>query len=214
MDVSRDGRMLFDRRAQRREIVAVAAGMARERNLTWLDWSFPTGLSDDGKQILFDEQGAIAGSNGHPIYLRPSDGSPPALLGEGASFDLSPDGRWALTTSFPKSDELILLPTGPAAPRPLGKPGLNYQWARFFPDGHRLLATANEPGRGPRLFVQEISGGKPRAISPEGLTAFGYFPISPDGRSIAATGPDRRIAIYSVEPAEPRPIPGSSPTRL
>ncbi len=211
MDVSRDGRMLFDRRAQRREIVAVVAGMARERNLTWLDWSFPTGLSDDGKQILFDEQGAIAGSKGYPIYLRPSDGSPPALLGEGASYDLSHDGRWAVTTSFPKSDELILLPTGPSTPRPLGKPGLNYLWARFFPDGRRLLATANEPGRGPRLFVQEVSGGKPRAISPEGVTAFGYFPISPDGRSIAATGPDRRIAIYSVEPGEPRPIPGFEP---
>jgi hypothetical protein len=213
MDVSRDGRLLFDRRAQRREIVAVAAGMAREHNLTWLDWSFPTGLSEDGKQVLFDEQGAIAGSNGYPIYLRPSDGSPAALLGQGASFDLSRDGRWALTAPFPKSDELILLPTGPAAPRPLGKPGLNYQWARFFPDGHRLLATANEPGRGPRLFVQEVSGGKPRAISPEGVTAFGS-PISPDGRSVAATGPDRRIAIYSVEPSEPKPIPGLEPDEV
>jgi len=214
MDVSRDGRMLFDRRAQRREIVAVAAGMPRERNLTWLDWSFPTALSEDGKQVLFDEQGAIAGANGYPIYLRPSDGSPAALLGQGASYDLSRDGRWALIAPFPQSDELILLPTGPSAPRSLGKPGLNYQWARFFPDGHRLLTTANEPGREPRLFVQEVSGGKPRAISPEGVTAFGYFPVSPDGRSIAATGPDRRIAIYSIEPSEPKPIPGFEPDEV
>jgi hypothetical protein len=181
--------------------------MARERNLTWLDWSFPTGLSEDGKQILFDEQGTIAAA-GYPIYLRQSDGSPAALLGHGASYDLSRDGRWALTTSFPKSDELILLPTGPAPTRPLGKPGLGYQWARFFPDGRRILATATEPGRGSRLFIQELSGGKPRAIAPEGVTAFGFFPVSPDGRWIAATGPDRRIAVYSVEPSEPRPVPG------
>ena len=210
MDVSRDGRTLFERRLSRREIVAVPSGAARERNLTWLDWSFPTGISDDGKSLLFDEQGG-RGSTGYPVYLRASDGAPAALLGQGASYDLSSDGRWALTVSFPASDELILMPTGPAQPRSLGKPGLNYQWARFFPDGRRLLATASEPKRGLRLFVQDVSGGKPRAISPEGVTAFGTYAVAPDNRSIVATGPDRRFAIYSVEPSEPKPIPGLEP---
>ena len=212
-DIAREGRVLFDRRSQRREIVAGIVGTPRERNLTWLDWSFPTALSADGKVVLFDEQ--AQGPNGnYPIYLRQADGSPAVLLGQGGSFDLSPDGRWVLTASFPGRDELVLLPTGPGQRRQLGKAGLDYQWASFFPDGRRILATASEPGHGSRLFVQDVSGGKPRAITPEGVTALGGEPVSPDGRSIVATGPDRRIAIYSVEPAEPKAIAGIDPSEL
>jgi len=209
-DVWKDGRVLFDRRSLRREMVSGAAGSARERNLTWLNWSFPTALSKDGKLVLFDEQNL--GPNGnYPIYVRQTDGSPATLLGQGGSYDLSPDGRWALTSSFPGKDELVLLPTGPGQPRSLGKAGLTYEWAEFFPDGQRVLATANEKGRGPRLFIQDVSGGKPRAISPEGVTALGGQPLSPDGRFLIATGPDGRMVVYSVEPSEPRPIPGLAP---
>jgi Tol biopolymer transport system component len=212
-DVWKNGHLLFDVRSMRREIVVGGAGSPRERNLTWLNWSFPTALSQDGKLALFDEQNQ--GPNGnYPIYLRQTDGSPATLLGQGGSFDLSPDGRWALTASFPAKDELLLLPTGPGQPRSLGKAGMTYQWAVFFPDGRRVLATANEPGRGPRLFVQDVSGGKPHAISPEGVTALGGQPVSPDGRFTTATGSDGRIAIYSVEPSEPRPITGLAPDEL
>ena len=35
--------------------------------------------------------------------------------------------------------------------------------------------------------------------------------MSPDGKAIAAIGPDRRIAIYPVAPGEPRAIPGLTP---
>jgi Tol biopolymer transport system component/predicted Ser/Thr protein kinase len=212
-DVSRDGRVLFDQRSLRREIVAGIAGTPRERNLTWLNWSFPTALSDDGKVILFDEQNQGPTGN-YPIYLRQTDGSPAALLGQGGSFDLSPDGRWVVTASFPDRDELVLLPTGPGQPRRLGKAGLTFQWATFFPDSQRILASATEPGRRSRLFVQSVSGGKPRAITPEGVTALGTHAVSPDQRSIVATDPDRRIAIYPIEPAEPKPIPGLEPDEL
>ncbi len=48
-DISPDGILLAQRSNWRREMVAVVAGDSRERNLTWLDWSFPNDLSDDGK---------------------------------------------------------------------------------------------------------------------------------------------------------------------
>jgi Tol biopolymer transport system component/predicted Ser/Thr protein kinase len=211
-DVSRDGRVLFDRRNHRREIVAAIAGTPRQRNLTWLDWSFPTALSDDGKALLFDEQNRETGN--YPIYLRQTDGSAATLLGKGGSFDLSPDGRWALAVSFPGRDELVLLPTGPGQPRSFGKAGLKYQWATFFPDGRKILATASEPGRSPRLFVQELSGGKPQPVSPEGVSALYWHAVSPDGRSIAAIGPDGRIAIYPVQPLKPKPVAGIDPGDL
>jgi hypothetical protein len=53
----------------------------------------------------------------------------------------------------------------------------------------------------------DVAGGKPRAISPEGIRLTAQA-ISPDGRSIVARGPDGLLAIYSAEPGEPRPIPG------
>ena len=35
--------------------------------------------------------------------------------------------------------------------------------------------------------------------------------MSPDGKSVVATGTDRRIAIYPIEPGEPRVVPGTEP---
>jgi serine/threonine protein kinase/Tol biopolymer transport system component len=209
-DVSRDGRVLLSRANWRREIVALAPGETEARNLTWLDWSFPTAISTDGKTVLFDEQNLPA----YMAYLRKTDGSPAVLLGKYHSIDLSPDGKWALV-SDQAAKQLTVLPTGPGQPRTLPNGGLAYQGSLFFPDGRRILSAANEPGRGSRLYVQDVDGSKPRPISPEGVTLPANVGcISPDARTIAALGPDRRIMLYPAEPGEPRPAPGLRPDEL
>ncbi len=205
-DISNRGAVLLSRNSNRREIIGVAAAGGAERNLTWLNWSFPVDLSPDGR-VLFDEQNIEP--NG--IYLRKLDGSPAVLLGEGKSFHLSPDGRWALATPEIGSDTLLLLPTGAGQSRKLSLSGLRCQWAKFFPDGRRILFAGGEPGRGIRVFIMDLAGGKPRAITPEGVTIIQQDPFSPDGKSVFAIGPDRRVVIYPVEPGEPRPILGLSP---
>jgi WD40 repeat protein len=204
-DISSRGRVLFTRRTSRREIIGSAAG-GPERDLTWLNWSFPLDLSRDGR-VLFDEQNIKP--NG--IYLRKLDGSPAVLLGEGKSFQLSPDGQWALGAPDLGSDTLLLLPTGAGQARKLTLSGVRCQWAKFFPDGRRILFAGSEPGRGIRLFILDLAGGKARAITPEGVTIAQQDPVSPDGKAIVAIGPDRRMAIYPVEPGEPRPVPGLAP---
>ncbi len=205
-DIAPDGRLLAKRASYRREIVGVAAGESRERNLTWLDWSFPDDISNDGKTLLFDEQSR--GRDNYLCYVRKTDGSPAVLLGQATGFSLSPDGRWALTANADVS-QLTLLPTGAGSPRPLPKTGLVYQWGTFFPDGKRLLLWANEPGHGSRLFVQAIDGGKPRPITPEGFELpFGGRPMSPDGRTVAVLAPDRKIHLWPLEGGEPQPLPG------
>jgi Tol biopolymer transport system component len=205
-DITRDRRLLLSNVTSRREIVGAEAGAESERNLTWLDWSFPSAISQDGKSVLFDEQNRVPNS----IYLRSLDGSPAVLLGGGRSYDLSPDSRWALTARRPPSTQLTLLPIGPGEPKDLSKSEVTVQWASYFPDGRRLALSGHEPGRGVRLFVQDLPDGKPRAISPEGVGAArtNFNPVSPDGMSIAAYGPDGRLALYPVEPAEPRLVPG------
>ena len=57
------------------------------------------------------------------------------------------------------------------------------------------------------MFVQDVAGGKPRAIGPEKVV-FRFDCISPDNRSIVAIGADRRVAIYPTGPGEPRVVPG------
>src|SRR6266852_46296 len=80
--------------------------------------------------------------------------------------------------------------TGAGEPKVLPTEGLSVQTgADWLPDGKRVLLTANEPGHGPRLFLQDLSAGKPRAISPEGYRAFGRA-VSPDGKFAAVAGPD------------------------
>ncbi len=206
-DVAADGRILAKRTNYRREIVGFAPGEARDRNLTWLDWSYPDDISDDGSVVLFDEQGRDR--EDYLCYVRKTDGSPAVLLGKAKGFALSPDGRWALTTNGDAS-QLTLLPTGAGSPRPMPKAGLTYQWGEFLPDGKRLVVAANETGHGSRLYVQELNSAKPGAITPEGYSAL-QKSVSPDGRWVAAVGPDRRIFICSTAGGTPRPLPGSAP---
>ena len=207
-DISAGGTLLAKRANYRREIVGVAAGESRERNLTWLDWSFPDDISDDGRTLLFDEQSS--GRQNYLCYLRKTDGSPAILLAQSKGYALSPDGRWALTQSL-DSNQLALVPTGAGSPKVLAKTGLIYQWGFFFPDGKRLLLWANEPGHGSRFYVQEIDGGKPRPITSEGFgVSYGGRAISPDGQMVAATAPDRKIVTFSVDGGPPRPLPGTA----
>ena len=205
-DIARDGRALCSVNSSRREIVGFSADDKVERNLTWLNWSFPMDISSDGKTVLFDEQ------NIDPIgiYLRKLDGSAAVRIGEGSSYGFSPDGRWALSIRQAESGQFTLLPTGAGEPRVLPKTGINCQSATWFPDGRRILISGNEPGHGSRLFVQDISGGKPRAITPEGVH-FLFQAVAPDGKSVVATGRDRRVAIYPIEPGEPLAVPGMEP---
>jgi hypothetical protein len=55
--------------------------------------------------------------------------------------------------------------------------------------------SGNEPDRGVRLYVQEVEGGKPKAITPEGMHASAFL-VSPDGQSVAGIGPDQLGYIY------------------
>ncbi len=207
-DIARDGRALFIRETRRRETAGLAPGETAERNLSWLDWSNPRDISSDGSTLLFDEESSSP-TGRYLIYLRKTDGSPAVMIGRGRSFGLSPDGRWAVAVTELASSQLVLFPTGPGEAKPLSPANVNCQWATWFPDGRRLLVSGSEPGHGSRLYVRDVPNGQPRAITPEGVTTFRHS-VSPDGKWIPAMGPDG-LALYPVEPGQPRPIPGIAP---
>jgi Tol biopolymer transport system component/predicted Ser/Thr protein kinase len=216
LSVSRNGRVLAARDTWRRELVGLVPGEAKPVDLEWFDYSFPADLSADGKELLFDEEGQAGGAN-YAVYMRGTDGSPAVRLGEGGATALSPDGLWALSLSPGSPTQLALLPTGPGQSRAVTHDDINHIWARFLPDGKRFVFVGTEPGKTLRLYVQDLAGGAPRAISPEGeerLGPAGVFSIavSPDGKFVASLAADGKGCLYPVDGGAPRVIPGFQPT--
>ncbi|PYX55372.1 MAG: hypothetical protein DMG76_18255 [Acidobacteria bacterium] len=205
LDIGHDGRVLLARDNTRRGLIGLAAGDTSERDLSWLDWSYPSDLSTDGKTLLFREEGEGGGLR-YTGYLRQTDGSPAVRLAEGRAFALSADGRWVLSTTSDAVGKLVVLPTRAGEPQTLSGKPMNYVGARWFPDGKHFLFSGNEPDHGVRLYVQDLAGGKPLAISPEGTYGLAYL-ISPDGKEVAAVGPDQKGYLYPVGGGDPRLIP-------
>jgi hypothetical protein len=156
--------------------------------------------------MVFDEQAIRPPA----VYMRDLSGSPAVRLADGAVYGFSPDGKRMIGRD-PAAKQLMLLPTGAGQPVMLPRPNLTLQSAALFPDSERLLVAGSEPGHGMRLYVQDREGKTTRPISEEGINATFSQPISPDGRLVAALGPDHRLAIYPVEGGAPRTVPGVEP---
>jgi eukaryotic-like serine/threonine-protein kinase len=206
-DVSRDGRALIAHDALRSGILALAPADAKERDLSWLDWSSVRDIAPDGSTFLFSETGEGGGPN-YSAYSRRLDGSPPVRLGEGNPTSISPDGRWAVSISGNGVQRgLLLLPTGAGESRKIAAGDLIIQSATWLPDGKRILVTGSEEGKGVRLYMLDSVDAKPRAISPPGYRAT-LRGVSPDGLLATVQGPDQKRYLYRLSGGEPQPIPG------
>jgi len=213
-DIWRDGRVLLARADRRREVMGLYSGESKERDLSWLDYSYPADLSPDGKTLLFDEEGIGGGVQygnvqelTYAVYIRNTDGTPAIRLGEGGATALSPDQKWAIVQTPSSPEQLRLLPTGAGETQSLTNDSINHQWARWCPDGKRFVFSGNEPEKGVRLYVQDVSGGKPKAISPEGVDAQA-FAVSPDGQWVIGIGPDQKGYLFSPAGADSRVVNG------
>ena len=205
-DVAKDGKVLLTHDTARIGIVALVPGDEKERDFSWLDYSVTTDIAPDGATILFNESGE-GGGPGYSAYVRKTDGSPAVRLGQGVGRSLSPDGKTVLAILQP-SGEPLLYPTGAGEPQRLGtQPLVAQNGSQWCPDGKHVLLTAVEPGHGARLYLQDIPGGKPRAISPEGYRAANRG-VSPDGKVVVVTGPDQRIYLYPLAGGEPTALSG------
>ena len=204
-DIASDGRVLLTRDEQRVGMMALAPGATTEKEVSWRDWSVPTDISSDGNTVLFDEEGAESGPT-YTVAVRDIRGSPPIPLGQGMAGHLSPDGKWAST--IVSDAHLLLLPTGAGTAKQMDPSDIQQYWhgPSWMPDGKQIVFSANRPGHAVQCFAQDIDGGKPRPVTPEGVT---FCLISPDGKLIAGNG----LAggggwLYPVEGGQPRPIPG------
>jgi serine/threonine protein kinase/Tol biopolymer transport system component len=208
MDIAPDGRVLLLRQNPRTNVIYRSPGASKDRSLSWFDWSTSADLSSDGRTLLFSEWGEAAG--GMPIvYRRDTEGSDAVRLGEGKALALAPapDRKWVLALKAGPPPELILLPTGAGESRVLPRSGIqDYYSGAFFPDGKKLLFAGEGSDHVPRSFVQDFDGGKARAVTAEGIRA---TLISPDGKSLAAYGPDEDYYLTPADGGKPERIRGA-----
>jgi hypothetical protein len=205
-DIAPDGRVLVAHGTRRPSIMVRAPGAAEESELTWMDFSWVSDISDDGRKLLFSEQG-VAGGPGYATYLRGTDHSPAVRLGKGLSQYLSPDGRSALAIDLTQN-RLVILPTGPGESRTVAPNGIKaYSFAAWFPDGKRLIFSGFEEGKASRLYIQDADGGTPRALTPEGVVVRSNT-LSPDGQSVVA--PVRNVlTAFPTGAGDPQPVKGA-----
>ena len=198
-DVSSDGHALLTRMTQRAGIMALAPGAAKERDLSWLDSSTVQAITPDGQVLLISE-----GMRG--AYIRRTDGSPAVRIGGGMPLAIAPDGGLAVALNA-AGDELTLLPTGAGEPRALPRGSIvRYSpYARWFPNGQQLLIAGSQEGQPPRLYIQDISAGDPRAIEP---SLHGGGVISRDGTKIAARNSERAPIVHTIRDGTRVPLQG------
>jgi Tol biopolymer transport system component len=208
-DVSADGRVVLSNGGRRLSMIAKAPGAIEERDLAWMDYSWPSDISDDGRTLLFGEQG-VAGGPGYAVYLRGTDGSAAVRLGKGDGHSLSHDGRWVIANDL-STQTLTLLPTGTGQPRTIPSQGITaYTWSGFFPGDKRIVFAGAAKDGGTRSYVQDLDAGPPRAITPNGVAA-GRNTISPDGKWLAANS-GGTVRLFPVDGGEPKTVPGGERT--
>ncbi len=210
-DVDPRGRILLMRNTERDSVVALAPGDTQERDLSWLDYSRVTDLSEDGRLILLADWGGELGAAGGGIGVRRTDGGPIIDLGRGQPLALSADGQHvlALPSQLSRSgDRLLVIPVGPGERRELRHASFSRIFrGTWFRDARRLVVVAGQEPSKARLYVWDPeSGATPQPISDEG--AFGTPVVSPDGFWMTATREGAPLSIYRIGAVTPRTLPG------
>jgi hypothetical protein len=201
-DASSDGRLLLHHGFERAGVRAKPAGEKSERELGVFSSSFVVDLSADGSQVLICDA-EPPGVPGSLTYIRPAHGGPPVRLGEGTPLALSPRGAWALVASADRRPRLVLTPTGPGESRTLASSQFERIDRGWFLDEEHILIDASSGGPRLRGFLVDLSGGEPRAVTPEGIASIrGSYREG----TVIGLAADGTLARYPLQGGEPQPM--------
>src|SRR5690606_31941551 len=108
---------------------------------------------------------------------------------------------------------ILVHPTGAGETRTLPNPDqLRFDIAAWLPDSRRIVAIGFKEGRPTRAYIQDIDGGDPVPLTPEGVRAQRWWslPVSPDGSRFVALNPDGEPAIFSTRDGQAEVVRGVS----
>jgi eukaryotic-like serine/threonine-protein kinase len=210
-DISRDGAVLLSRDVWRSDILYRGAGDKSERSLSWLDYAQLRDMTDDGKLVSIADWGQAAGASGL-AFVRRTDGSPAVKLGAWDEPVLSPDGKRILAV------EATAVGTGKPSVVPIGVGEIqkfevseiqNVQSMGWMPDGMSFYYGADD-GHGFRMYMQDLAGGPPRAVTPLITVKSYYFEthlVSPDGKFLFARDTSGKPKLYPLAGGDPKEAP-------
>jgi hypothetical protein len=214
-DIAQDGRALVIQDINRYGMSVVDTETRAERELTWLSSSLPRELSGDGRLLIF----SAAGSNGRSgAHIRPTDGGPAVLLGDGIPMAISPDTKWVLASAGPPEAPLRLLPTGAGEMRTLDRGSIERfstvgSWTprrpthRFPGERGRQTQQAVRPA-GERRGSDTGDAGR-RSRQTEGVR--GKPIVSPDSSTIIGADAQGRLWKYRLDAAPTVALDGAVP---
>ena len=214
-DISRDGAALLSKDLWRSDIMYRGGSDKSERSLSWLDYAQLRDITDDGKMVSIADWGQAAGASGL-AFVRKTDGSPAVKLGAWDEPVLSPDGTRVLAV------EGVTVGTGKPSVVPIGVGEIqkfevaeiqNVQSMGWMPDGKSFYYGADD-GHGFRMYLQDLAGGKPRAVTPVITVKSYYFEthlVSPDGKFLFARDTSGKAKLYPVAGGEPQDLAGLMP---
>ena len=214
-DISRDGGVLLSKDLWRSDIMYRGANEKSERSLSWLDYAQLRDITDDGKMVSFADWGQAAGVSAL-AFVRKTDGSPAVKLGTWDEPVLSPDGTRVLAV------EGITVGTGKPSVVPIGVGEIhrfevgaiqNVQSMGWMPDGKSFYYGADD-GHGFRMYLQDLAGGPPRAVTPVITVKSYYFEthlVSPDGKFLVARDTNGKAKLYPLAGGAPQDVAGLMP---
>jgi serine/threonine protein kinase len=214
-DVAESGEVVLSQDTLHSSVVFRGEDGTIERDLSWLDATYPRDLSPDGAMLLFDETGDGGGPE-YGVYIRPTTGAPAVRLGDGMARALSPDQRWVATVQRSVNAGLTLLPTGAGESLNVRTPELTNIGARgatWLSDREMVFSAVDREGA-LRLFVHQLGSTTARPISSENI--IGPSAVSPDRRRVVGlNAEDRTSWVFSVDRAHtPRPISNLLPSEV
>jgi serine/threonine protein kinase/DNA-binding winged helix-turn-helix (wHTH) protein/Tol biopolymer transport system component len=221
LDMAADGRVLLAREEMRSSVQFVTAGQSSPRDLTWLGLASGPQLSADGKTLMTIENGD--GTGGKIVtFVRGTDGSPAVRLGDWMGLSLSPDRKWVATVpdlTDPRAPlikrEITLVPVKAGKPLPIQNGSLTLYGVvptiMWTPDSRRILYSAMEAGHEVRTFAQDIAGGRPSPVTPEG---FRGEVLSPDGATLVVRDSQKNAFLYPIDGGTPKRLPSLTPEHV
>jgi hypothetical protein len=138
--------------------LARRTGDAKDRDLSWQDWTIPND-TDDGRKAHAIHEAGEAGGGDYAVFIRDTNGGSAVRLGQGTGVALSPDGQWALVLRQNLSPpDFVLLPTGVGQQRPFPTGNVTSNGGEFLPDFKRILLDGHEAGHASRVYIMNVDG--------------------------------------------------------